>query len=218
VHRQRVGRLVELERVRTRIATDLHDDIGANLSLIAMLSEVARGFLKNDDRRMKDWFSTIATTSRDTVDAMSDIVWAVNPKRDQLSDLTQRMRRFAEDILGARDIALNFRAPELERDLKVGADLRREVFLIFKETINNTVRHSQCTASEVELKVARGWLVLQMSDNGRGFDLKGTSEGNGLASMRQRAQKLGGTLDVSSPNGQGTSVTLRAPLDHRGRS
>jgi ligand-binding sensor domain-containing protein/two-component sensor histidine kinase len=216
-HRQRVARLVELERVRTRIATDLHDDIGANLSLIAMLSEVARGFVKHDDRRMKEWFSTIATTSRDTVDAMSDIVWAVNPKRDQLSDLTQRMRRFADDILGARNIALNFRVPEPGRELKVGADLRREVFLILKESINNIVRHSQCTAANVELQVAGGWIVLQVSDNGRGFDPTSTSEGNGLFSMRQRATKLGGTLELTSPNGHGTTVTLRVPLGQRAR-
>ncbi len=216
-HRQRVRRLVELERVRTRIATDLHDDIGANLSLIAMLSEVARGFVKNDDRRMKEWFSTIASTSRDTVDAMSDIVWAVNPNRDQLSDLTQRMRRFADDILGTREITLDFRAPEMERGLKVGADLRREVFLIFKESINNMVRHSQCTAANVELRVEQGWLDLRVHDNGRGFDPASANEGNGLASMQQRASKLGGSLEITAPNGQGTSVNLKVPLDHRGR-
>jgi signal transduction histidine kinase len=101
--------------------------------------------------------------------------------------------------------------------LKLGADLRREVFLIFKESINNIVRHSQCTAANVELKIERGWLVLQMNDNGKGLDLTRTSAGNGLASMQQRAQKLGGSLNVSSSNGQGTSVTLRIPLDHRGR-
>ncbi len=217
-HRLRVARLVELERVRTRIATDLHDDIGANLSLIAMLSEVARGNLQRDDLRMKEWFSTIAATSRDTVDAMSDIVWAVNPKRDHLRDLTQRMRRFAEDIFGARGVELEFRVPETGRDLKVGADLRREVFLIFKESINNMIRHSQCTVAEVELEIEHGWLVLQMSDNGRGFNVDRASEGNGLASMRLRAKRLGGRLEMNSTNGHGTSVTLRVPIDHRGRS
>ncbi|MGH9760895.1 MAG: sensor histidine kinase, partial [Blastocatellia bacterium] len=216
-HRQRVGRLLELERVRTRIATDLHDDIGANLSLIAMLSEVAGGHPHSDTGRMKDWFSTIAATSRDTVDAMSDIVWAVNPKRDQLRDLTQRMRRFADDIFGARDIELRFNAPEPDRDLKLGADLRREVFLIFKETINNMVRHSTCSTASIELQIDRGWLVLEMSDNGRGFDPERTQEGNGMASMRSRAKKLGGNLNVISLDGRGTSVTLRAPVDRRGR-
>jgi len=215
-HRQRVSRLVELERVRTRIATDLHDDIGANLSLIAMLSEVARGNLQRDDQRLKEWFSTIAATSRDSVDAMSDIVWAVNPKRDHLRDLTQRMRRFAEDILGARDIEFQFRSAELDRDLKVGADLRREVFLIFKESINNMVRHSACGSADIEVLIDRGWLELRMSDDGRGLDATGMSEGNGLSSMRLRAKRLGGTLKVTSTNGHGTSVILRVPLDYRG--
>jgi signal transduction histidine kinase len=127
------------------------------------------------------------------------------------------MRRFADDILGARDITLNFRAPEPGRDLKVGADLRREVFLTFKESVNNIVRHSQCTIANIELRAERGWLVLHLSDNGCGFDPASASEGNGLASMRQRAQKLGGSLDVSSPNGQGTEVILRVPLGHRGK-
>src|SRR5215471_2046566 len=216
VYRARIARLLELERVRTRIATDLHDDIGANLSLIAMVSEVARGHLQRDDQNLRDWFSTIASTSRDTVDAMSDIVWAVNPRRDQLSDLTMRMRRLAEDFFAARNIDLSFNAPEPGRALKVGADVRREVFLIFKESINNLVRHSRSTLAEVDLAADRGWLVLKVKDNGRGFDPDTTPEGNGLASMRQRAGKLGGSLDVSS-NGEGTTVTLKVPLDHRGR-
>ena len=213
-HRWRVARLVELERVRTRIATDLHDDIGANLSLVAMLSEVACGELGRGDPRLRDWFSTIAATSRDTVDAMSDIVWAVNPRRDQFSDLTQRMRRFAEEIFGARDIELHFVTPDA--DHKLGADLRREVFLIFKESVNNVVRHSGCTAARVELEIGHGWLELKMSDNGRGFDAAHTRESNGLASMRSRAKKLRGTLDVESSVGHGTVVKLRVPLDHRG--
>lgn len=216
-HRQRVSRLVELERVRTRIATDLHDDIGANLSLIAMLSEVARGQLQRDDARSKEWLSTIATTSRDTVDAMSDIVWAVNPMRDHLRDLTRRMRRFADDILAARNIELQFKTPEASPDLKLGADLRREIFLIFKESINNMARHSGCTAASVDLRIEGGWLVLIMNDDGRGIDEEQIAEGTGLGSMRQRAQKLGGSFEVSSQNGDGTKVILKVPLDQRGR-
>src|SRR5262249_43033326 len=137
-----------------------------------------------------------------------------------------RMRRFAEDIFGARDIELHFHAPEPGRDLKVGADLRREVFLIFKESVNNMVRHSHCTSATIELQVEHGWLALRLSENGRGCDLAKASEGNGLASMHLRAKKLGGSLEVVSINHaghdghdeeRGTSVTLRAPLDQRGR-
>ena len=161
---------------------------------------------------MKDWFSTIANTSRDTVDAMSDIVWAVNPNRDHLKEITQRMRRFAEDVFGAREIDFDFHGPDQGRDLKVGADVRREVFLIFKENVNNMARHSGCTAVKVDLQIQRRWLVLKMSDNGRGFDVACANNGNGLASMRLRARKLGGNLEVVSPNGDGTTVVLRVPL------
>src|SRR5262249_3449175 len=212
VHRQRVSQSVALERVRTRIATDLHDDIGANLSLIAMLSEVARGQLQRDDVRLREWFSTIATTSRDTVDSMSDIVWAVNPNRDHLRDLTRRMRRFAEDIFAARDIELQFHAPELERDLKMGADLRREVFLIFKETINNIARHSRCSAVKVDLRVEGGRLALEINDDGCGLKLNNVNDGHGLLSMQQRAAKLGGNLEVVSGN-PGTTMKLKVPFD-----
>jgi ligand-binding sensor domain-containing protein/signal transduction histidine kinase len=216
-HRQRVARSIELERVRTRIATDLHDDIGANLSLIAMLSEVARGQLSRDDQRLKEWFSTIASTSRDTVDSMSDIVWAVNPKRDHLSDLTRRMRRFADDILAARNIELRFRAPDDNLDLKIGADLRREIFLIFKETINNVVRHSHCTTAEVDLEIARGNLILRVSDDGRGLSAQTAADGTGLASLSGRAEKLGGTFEIASSNGAGLTVILNVPLGPRAR-
>jgi len=204
---------VELERVRTRIASDLHDDIGANLSLIAMLSDVARANFRYDDQRMKEWFSTIAATSRDTVDAMSDIVWAVNPRKDHLSDLILRMRRFSEDLLSARDIDLDFAAPTTNHDVRVGADLRREVFLILKESVNNIVRHSACTLVMIEVRIERASLILQIRDNGRGFALEDNGEGNGLASMRQRTKRLGGVFDLSSSRGNGTDLIFMVPLE-----
>jgi len=177
-----------------------------------MLSEVARGQLQHNDVQLKEWFSTIASTSRDTVDSMSDIVWAVNPKRDHLGDLTRRMRRFADDILAARNIELQFKTPEASLDLKLGADLRREIFLIFKESINNMARHSGCTVASVDLQIEAGWLVLTMTDDGRGIDEEQIAEGTGLSSMRQRAECLGGRFEMSSANGKGLAVILRVPF------
>ena len=210
LYRQRLARLLELERVRTRIATDLHDDIGANLSLIAMLSEVTRGQLHDGDSRLKEWLTTIATTSRDTVDSMSDIVWAVNPRRDHLRDLTRRMRRFADDIFAARNIDFQFHAPESDRDIRLGADVRREVFLIFKEMINNAVRHSECSQATVELSISAGSLILEVTDNGKGLPAAANGQGTGLESMRARAEKLGGSLQIESE--KGTRITLKIPI------
>lgn len=106
LYRYRVAQLLKLERVRTRIATDLHDDIGSSLSQIAILSEVVRQ--KVGDNGANEPLNLIANTSREMVDSMSDIVWAINPNKDHLADLIQRMRRFASDILDAKDIAYRF--------------------------------------------------------------------------------------------------------------
>jgi len=208
--RNRVARMIEIERVRTRIAADLHDDIGSGLSRIAILSEVARHQVAPDAPVGKP-LSVIAGASRDLVDSMSDIVWAINPNKDQLSDLVQRMRRFASDLFTARQIEFTFAAPGEQRALKIGADLRRQVFLIFKEAINNIARHSACTEAVIEMRIENRWLMMKVVDDGPGFDATQISEGLGLASMRARAQSLGGELQVISSHGNGTRVLLKVP-------
>ncbi|HEY1403858.1 MAG TPA: two-component regulator propeller domain-containing protein [Pyrinomonadaceae bacterium] len=225
LYRYRIARLVELERVRTRIATDLHDDIGSSLSQIAILSEVVSQRVPADNAPVIEPLSVIAGTSREMVDSMSDIVWAINPQRDHLSDLTQRMRRFASDILSARDIAFRFHAPDAEQDIRLGADLRREVYLIFKECVNNLVKHSECREAEIELRIVNHWIVLRVGDDGRGFDATQTAQpsngngvslgGHGLPSMRRRAVALGGTFEVVSERGRGTTSTLKVPARRR---
>jgi signal transduction histidine kinase len=156
--------------------------------------------------------SMIASASRELVDSMSDIVWAINPRRDRLSDLVQRMRRFASDIFTARDIQFSFRSLDIASDVKVGADTRRQVFLIFKESVNNAARHSGCTRAEIEFHIEKDWLVLSLRDNGKGFDPGEVIEGHGLMSMRERANELGGALILVSEPGRGTEVTLRVPV------
>jgi signal transduction histidine kinase len=209
--RNRVARLIELERVRTRIAADLHDDIGSGLSRIAILSEVARHQVTLD-APVGEPLSVIATASRDLVDSMSDIVWAINPNKDHLRDLIQRMRRFASDLFTARQIEFSFNAPGEEQALKIGADLRRQVFLIFKEAVNNIARHSAATEAQIEMRIDNRWLTMKVVDNGLGFDSAQLSEGQGLSSMRARAEGLGGKLEITSNHGKGATVLLKVPL------
>lgn len=207
-HRVRVASLLHIERVRARIATDLHDDIGASLSQISMLAEVAR-YRAPADEGVTGPLSGIASTSRTLVDNMADIVWATNPKRDSLNDLIRRMRRFASDTLSAADIALTFRAPETIRDRRIGADIRREVLLILKESVTNIARHSGATQAQVEVTLDNRTLSLRVFDNGHGFDPARVEDGNGLDSMRRRVATLGGFLDILSSSGAGTIVTLK---------
>ena len=155
IHRFRVARAVELERVRTRIATDLHDDIGSSLSRIAILTELLQRRADPAAKPLTGTLGRIAGLSRELVDSMSDIVWAINPKRDRLSDVVFRMRRFASDAFTGSDIEFSFRAPAIEEDPRVGPDLRRELYLVFKESVNNAVRHSGCSSAAVELSLDR---------------------------------------------------------------
>jgi ligand-binding sensor domain-containing protein len=208
LHRYRVGRLLELERIRTRIATDLHDDIGSSLSQIAILSEVVRQRVGGREESVMEPLSQITGASSELMDTMSDIVWAIDPRKDHLSDLTQRMRRFSSDVFTARHIAFDFDTPDSGRDIELGADVRRQVFLIFKESVNNIVRHSHCTRAVVQFSCGKEHIALRISDNGRGFDTTQQCDGHGVASMRKRTQELGGTLQVDSKNGGGTIVTL----------
>jgi signal transduction histidine kinase len=218
LHRYRVARLLELERVRTRIATDLHDDIGSSLSQIAILSEVAGRLVDPAHPKLAEPLADIAGISRDLVDSMSDIVWAIDPERDHVDDLLHRMRRFASDVLSPRDIRLGFHSPAEEQDLRMVADLRRQIFLIFKEAVHNVLRHSGATEVRVDFRVVHGWHSLRVADNGGEFDFARdrdtVHEGHGLRSMRERARDIGGGTEIHSRSG-GTTISLRVPVGRR---
>ena len=133
-YRYRLSRLLEMERMRTRIATDLHDDIGANLTRISLLSEVANQQIKSNGSN-ENLLPSIADIARESVASMNDIVWAISPEHDRLLDLTRRMRQHAEEVFSFRDVDLDFNAPA--SDLKLSVGVRRDVLLIFKEAVNN---------------------------------------------------------------------------------
>jgi ligand-binding sensor domain-containing protein/signal transduction histidine kinase len=211
-HSYRVAQLLAVERMRARIATDLHDDIGASLSQIAILSEVARRRIENADMQAARPLSDIAAVSSELVDAMSDIVWAINPKHDHLGNLEYRLRRFANDVLGARNVNVDFRATAADPDLRVDANLRRQVLLIFKESVNNIARHSGADQATVEFTVAEDSLLLRVVDNGTGFDPAAADNGNGLANIRKRAFDLAASMELESILNQGTTLALRVPL------
>jgi len=214
-YRYVIARRRVLERVRTRIAADLHDDIGANLTKITILSEVANHQLGHAQQPAHSALSSIANISRESVAAMRDIVWAINPKRDRLLDLTRRMRGFASDIFTNRHIEFRFRAPDRDHELRLGPEVRRDVFLIFKEAVNNIVRHSGCAHAVIELRVEGHWLELSVSDDGKGIDVTTADEGQGLVSMRRRAEGFGGKLEIDSAQVSGTTVRLKVPIGGR---
>jgi signal transduction histidine kinase/ligand-binding sensor domain-containing protein len=226
--RYRVNRLLEIERVRTRIAADLHDDIGASLSRMAVLSEVVKRQTEVDHRESADMLTAIADSARGLVDSMSDIVWSIDPRKDDLKNVVLRIRQFASDVLEARAIAWEFKAPEKIDHVKMSPEQRRHLFLIFKEAINNVARHSECRSVSLDISVLNGRLVAEIRDDGRGFAIKPAEEshtkesptkeshtngrgGNGLGNMHARAAEIGARLKIVSSPG-GTQLFLVLPL------
>jgi ligand-binding sensor domain-containing protein/signal transduction histidine kinase len=215
LHRYRVSQMVGLERMRTAIATDLHDDIGSSLSQIAILSEVARAGVTAENHRAQESLQRVAVLARELVDSMSDIVWSIRVEPGGWDSLVRRMREFALDLLGSQGIAFEMQSPRAGRfDLSLEA--RRHLFLMFKECIHNVSRHSGCTEVRVEMKVVEHEIELTVVDNGRGWSpedvLPGSAGGNGIPGMRRRAETMGGSIQFASRPGEGSEVFIRLPM------
>jgi len=214
IYKYRLQRLLELEKIRTRIATDLHDDIGANLTRISLLSEVARQKSKNGNGNL---LTSIADIARESVASMNDIVWAIAPEHDNLFDLTRRMRQHAEEVFALRDIDLSFNVPSAETDLKLSVSVRRDLLLIFKEAVNNAAKHSLCTKVWIDFGLENSVLELRVKDNGKGFDETAETDGQGLRSLSRRAESLGGTLTIDSRPNKGTNIKFEMSVQKAGQ-
>jgi signal transduction histidine kinase len=219
IHRYRVTRLLELERVRTRIAADLHDDIGSSLSRMAILSEVVKQRVAAASPESGQMLTHIAGMARELVDTMSDTVWSIDPRRDNLNTLILRIGRFASDVLDAKGIAYHVQSPPEPEKVKLTPEQRRHLFLIVKEAINNIMRHADCRSVWLTITIADHQLIAEIRDDGRGFTPaeQGDAEkpirgGHGLENVRARAAALGGQLQIESAPGKGTQVKLVVPL------
>jgi signal transduction histidine kinase len=219
-YRYRLAQLLKVERVRTRIATDLHDDIGASLSRMAILSEVVKQQTGGNGNQASALLTEIADSARGLVDSMGDIVWSIDPRRDDLQSVVRRIRQFASDVLEAKGIEWELRVPPEVESLKLDPEERQHLFLIFKEGINNVARHANGTKSvSLSINVAGRELTGEINDDGCGFTPKQPEEarsqgrgGNGLPNMRSRAEQLGGRLEIVSSAGAGTRLTLKVPV------
>jgi len=210
IHRYRVAHVLALERLRRRVATDLHDDLGSSLSRISILSEVAK---ESADQRLLD---EIGDTARDLVDALGDSIWSVDPQRDDVQSLLSRVRHFAADLLEAKSMVLEFRvAPDLA-SIPLDPERRRELYLILKEALNNTAKHSDARRVVVAGDVEHGHLRIMVEDDGKGFALlpaeQGENGGRGVTNMSERARRVGGTVSVVSEPGVGTRVSVAVPV------
>lgn len=210
-HRTYLNRQLGLERIRSQIAMDLHDDIGATLSRIAVMSEATMARLKNNDVLASNALGEIAETSRTLVDGMSDIVWSIDPRRDCLRDVVARLRAFGSGILEAKGVCWTCEDVSDAGACELPPDQRRQLYLICKEAINNIARHSGASIATLRIQVRNAHLRVEIEDNGCGMQMQSGS-GLGLKSMRTRAARLGGAVEVSDNNAQGVRITVSLPM------
>jgi signal transduction histidine kinase len=209
VQRWRIQRLKELHTVRSRIAADLHDEMGLSLARVAILADFAR---RGDGAAFAgETLREIGGTARELVDATSDMAWALDPRHDTMAALLARLRRTASDVVEGVDAKFSLDADSLD-GVPIGSETRRHLFLILKEAIRNACRHGRPAIVTLKIKRRTSYLTVTLSDDGAGFEPEISGDGQGLASMRRRADEIGATLSIDSSPGQGTRIQLVVPL------
>ncbi len=204
----RSKRLLEIEKVRNNIARDLHDDMGSALSSINILSQVA---LIEKNGNTQGYLQRIGDQSARMMEDIGDMVWSINPRNDSMNQVLIRMREFASEIFELKNIEYLFTENGIEH-LTLNAEQRKNLFLIYKETINNAAKYSQADTIEINLHQQGHALVMSIKDNGQGFDEQKIKAGNGLRNLRERAKEINATLELKSKVGVGTEVNLKVPL------
>ncbi len=214
LYRYRVMYLLQVERLRMRIAADLHDDLGASLTQIAVVSDQLR-YDDHSNGNVNESLMRIADAAREMTSALGDVVWSIRPERDHLADLFSRMRRIGNDLCEAQGIDFWFTHPEKEDLSSVDRQIRRNVFLIFKESLRNAIRHGKCRRFRVTCDEQKRSLLFTFEDDGIGFDQQNVSLGQGLTSMTSRAKSMNGSLLIHSFRGEGTRIELLVPIRAR---
>lgn len=208
---QVVKQLQENDRTRSRIARDLHDDVGSTLSSINILSQVAQNQFDKQPDSVRDLLRRINQNAQRMMDTMGDIVWTTKPDNDNLGSLVVRMKEFGAEVLEAKDIRYVFELPPQLDTLKLPTGRYYDFFMIFKEALNNAAKYANASVVTISLVRQKDKILLVIADNGQGFDLNG-AKGNGLKNMHKRAEHLDGILVISSTPNQGTNVALTVPL------
>ncbi|MBI4326796.1 MAG: ATP-binding protein, partial [Chloroflexi bacterium] len=202
-----------LEQERTRIARDIHDELGASLTEISLLSDHGQKRLDRPGEVEVD-LERISTTAREAVQTADGIVWAVNPRNDSLDHLANYLVHFAEDFFRLTTIRCYLDVPADLPQIPLSTQHRHHLLLAVKEACNNVVRHSEASEVWLRMTVAEKQFSITVEDNGKGFRVESAPEGSdGLVNMRQRMADLGGCLELSSGPGRGTRVKLIAPLN-----
>jgi streptogramin lyase/two-component sensor histidine kinase len=222
-YRYRLQQAMKLQHLRNRIAADLHDEIGSTLSSISLAGTVIQHKLKDPHPEVDVMVRKINQHTQTMMEAMSDIVWAVNTKNDRFDQVLHRMRAFAAEILEPKEAMVHFDVSPNVSPLQLDMQQRKNLYLIFKEVINNAAKYAQCNNVWITITYLHGRLMMEVRDDGVGFDMQPIHKnphreeavpsrigmgGNGIENMYHRAHELKGNLQIHSSPGHGTKVLL----------
>lgn len=207
IFRYRLQQALKMERLRTTISGDLHDEVGASLTSISIFSEMAKKLVLPHSKE-EQYLTRIGERSRESIEKMSDIIWSINPNNDSLQQMLIRMKNYASEVSEAKEIIVHWIETGDLTSPVLSFEQRKNFYLFFKEVMNNAIKHSHAKNIRVELIAGHNSIVLIQADDGKGFDSSASLAGNGLKSMHRRAELLHGTFKITSEPGKGTSVQL----------
>ncbi len=207
--RYRLEEKLRMERLRTQLASDLHDEVSGLLAGISLQSELLRSQI--EDRQIDQKLQHIRQASQRAMSKMSDVIWSIDSRRDRLSELISRMEEHADEVLLPLEVRYDLKTVHMETDGPIPANIRQNIYFIYKEAINNVAKHANASKVDIWMGNNGPQFELRIKDNGGGH-LEATDEskkrrGQGLANLRMRAQRLGAEIDIL--NGQGFTIHLR---------
>jgi signal transduction histidine kinase len=207
----RVNRIIALYNMRSSISADLHDEVGASLTSISIFSEIAK---KSASPLSKEagYLERIGERSRDSIEKMSDIIWSINPENDTLEQMLVRMKNYATEVAEAKDIVVHWTDKGNLADTRLRMEQRKNFYLLFKEVINNAIKHAAAKNICIQILAAEKTISLIIEDDGKGFNTGYPTLGNGLKTIHTRARFLQGKILVSSEKEKGTAVNLQFPF------
>jgi len=204
--------LIKFERLRTNISADLHDEIGSGLSEISILIELLK-FNPTKGNELIKGLDHIGDTTRALIERLSDIIWIVNPRKETLKNLILRIQDSYQEVFYHSDISLNIINIELLENIILPIDIKQNLYLITKEAINNSLKHSGCSNIDFEVNKKEKKLCIEIRDNGKGFDENNLQKGNGLFNIKRRAEKINAVAIINSSINIGTKIRIEVFLN-----
>ncbi len=205
VFQYRLNYLLKVERLRTKIASDLHDDVGSLLTQISINADSLN--YTNDSKKIKEKSGFIVNKSGEVIDLMRDVIWSIDTRNDTLESLVDRIHNFALEFLPQKNIKLEFNNQIKDLNIKLKIDVRQNIMMIAKEAINNSVKYSECDVIKIDLSYNNKKFEMIIADNGKGLDFENIKLGNGLKNMRMRAEMIDAVINFKNEDGMIVCLT-----------